>query len=518
MKPGTPPDHRGSGPAVYRYHDPHDLIPRAGIAPERLRDEAGWEESDHSLVRAAARRLRGGRAASCADVGAGRGRLLPVLAEVADQVTVIEPDAGRLDAARGIAADLSYACWRFVHADLTTADLAGERFDLVVCSHVLQHLAHGNRAPFLACLRDMTAPGGLLVLMFSGTADGPGRLLLSVLAPAGETVLTRDATPAEFDAAAGIRGPGGEAGDQLPRASRLACRPGRGRGSARRGRPARGEPFRVPRIHLPVRRGRRRCADPGPPAMCAWSPARRPAGPADMAALLLAAAIAAIAVIALLGRPAGPGPPTAAHPADRHLPRRPVNNGVAGPVPAAARSSPLRRPVVRRPGTQHGLRHGHAGHGPDDLPGCGSRRDPVAVAFHSELRQGLKEGLSSVRLDINDDYIATTQAPERLSKFMPSLAGHSPRRLTTSSFTPRRSSFVPTTQVTSPASHPAKARVIVFIDNEPADEGQGQLGERLGRVMSDVETGARIIASYVQLHVRAATRFSCCATPSSARP
>lgn len=218
MKPGTPPDHRGSGPAVYRYHDPHDLIPRAGIAPERLRDEAGWEESDHSLVRAAARRLRGGRAASCADVGAGRGRLLPVLAEVADQVTVIEPDAGRLDAARGIAADLSYACWRFVHADLTTADLAGERFDLVVCSHVLQHLAHGNRAPFLACLRDMTAPGGLLVLMFSGTADGPGRLLLSVLAPTGETVLTRDATPAEFDAAAGIRGPGGEAGDELPRA------------------------------------------------------------------------------------------------------------------------------------------------------------------------------------------------------------------------------------------------------------------------------------------------------------
>ena len=201
----------GAGAMGYRYPDPRDLIPRSGIEPVRVIDGAGWDEADQVMVQRAAALLPAGRAGSCADVGAGRGRLLPALLELADQVTVIEPDPGRLAGARGRAGRGRARC-RFLDADLATAQLGGARFDLVVCSHVLQHLATGQRADFTAALHGVTAPGGLLVLMCPGTLRGPGRLLLSERGPAPAGVSTREASAADFDEAAGPARPGGQPG------------------------------------------------------------------------------------------------------------------------------------------------------------------------------------------------------------------------------------------------------------------------------------------------------------------
>lgn len=46
---------------------------------------------------------------------------------------------------------------------------------------------------------------------------------------------------------------------------------------------------------------------------------------------------------------------------------------------------------------------------------------PSIVPFHAELRQGFKEGMSAVRLDVYDDYAVTSRAIERLAEFVPSL-------------------------------------------------------------------------------------------------
>ena len=188
--------------ASYSYPDAGDQIPRQGIDPVWVIAGADWDEADLLMVRRAAALLSGGRALSCVDVGAGQGRLLPAVLAVADEVTIIEPDAQRLSAARDQAVGLDRERSHFLCTDLAGAKVGATRFDLVVCSHVLQHLPTGQRAGFLASLRSITATDGLLVLMYSATSRGPGRLMLSEHLPGSGGVRTREVDTADFDRAA----------------------------------------------------------------------------------------------------------------------------------------------------------------------------------------------------------------------------------------------------------------------------------------------------------------------------
>lgn len=237
-----------------------------------------------------------------------------------------------------------------------------------------------------------------------------------------------------------------------------------------------------------------------------------------MAALLLAAAIAAIAVIALLASRLARG-------RRRLLTQR---TGIYLAVPSITALLVL-FPLQLKLSFSDGL--SFAGLVLSMVFGMGARAMdrmtsrlrigvviPSRSPFHSELRQGLKEGLSSVRLDINDDYIATTQAPERLSEFVPSLRralAKTPDYLVIHSPSVQ---LVSTAQVTGLLQEfIRRGGGIVFIDNEPTDKARAKLGKHYGRVMSDVETGAGIIASYVQLHVESGDEILVlCGPPSSA--
>lgn len=107
------------------------------------------------------------------DVGCGEGLLTRRLAPFAGRVTGIDTDAEMVGRARGTApANATY-----VRGDVLTADLPGP-YDLVTCFAVLHHV--GLR-PGLERLRELTAPGGTLVVVGLARPDTPARLAWSAL-------------------------------------------------------------------------------------------------------------------------------------------------------------------------------------------------------------------------------------------------------------------------------------------------------------------------------------------------
>ena len=100
------------------------------------------------------------------DVCCGVGELTRDLAARAVEVLGIALDAASLEVAR---ADTTAANVDYIHADVMTADL-GDPFDLVASVATLHHL---DLAVGLARLRDLTAPGGTLVVVGLARATTP---------------------------------------------------------------------------------------------------------------------------------------------------------------------------------------------------------------------------------------------------------------------------------------------------------------------------------------------------------
>ncbi|HJQ46724.1 MAG TPA: class I SAM-dependent methyltransferase [Amycolatopsis sp.] len=165
-------------PENYRYPDPGDRVTLSFIA--RHEPFPGyWQASERralDLVGELLAERLGPRAGTRAlDAGCGDGRLLPWLAKYAADITAADPDATRLDNARG--ADLPPGTdIAFQQAPIAGVD--GSGYDLVLCSHIVQHMPTGDIEAAVRHLHDITAPGGLLVLSHSRAAVGRGGYLL----------------------------------------------------------------------------------------------------------------------------------------------------------------------------------------------------------------------------------------------------------------------------------------------------------------------------------------------------
>lgn len=98
---------------------------------------------------------------SCVDIGCGGGLISEPLTRLGARVTGIDP------AARNIAAATAHAKAGGLEIDyrnVTAENLqaAGERFDLVVCLEVIEHVP--APAEFVGLLRALLKPGGLLIM------------------------------------------------------------------------------------------------------------------------------------------------------------------------------------------------------------------------------------------------------------------------------------------------------------------------------------------------------------------
>src|SRR4051794_17898257 len=155
------------------YPDAEDRIPATVVLREGDVSDEDWRARDEQLIHRAAQ-LRDGPIRSALDAGAGRGRLTGAIAAVAGDVVSLEPDPLRAAAAR---AEIGRhpAAIRVERCALASYE-APCSFDLVVCSHVVQHLSYRAQERAVRALRRLTCDGGVLVLMAVTTDAGQGAL------------------------------------------------------------------------------------------------------------------------------------------------------------------------------------------------------------------------------------------------------------------------------------------------------------------------------------------------------
>ena len=135
-------------------------------------DGVYWQRSEQRVLQLALEAVeRLPRPRAMVDIGCGQGRLLPVFAPHVDTLTALEPDPTRCAHARRAAAALGSG------VQVREGDhgaLKPRAYDVLLCSHVLQHLPGPLAHSVLAALGRAARPGALLVLAtthIAGPAD-----------------------------------------------------------------------------------------------------------------------------------------------------------------------------------------------------------------------------------------------------------------------------------------------------------------------------------------------------------
>lgn len=132
----------------------------------RAQDVLGVDLPEHTvrtyLEQQDIRRIlaRVGHVEVAADVGAGFGRLTPVLREFADDVAAFEREAEMVEVGMRL---LPWAAWYHI-ASLDRLPCANGLFDLVLTFTVLQHLTDESATAAAAEIRRIVQPGGHVLI------------------------------------------------------------------------------------------------------------------------------------------------------------------------------------------------------------------------------------------------------------------------------------------------------------------------------------------------------------------
>jgi len=139
-----------------------------------------WEKSEErvlNLALEAVQKLRNERLADgidkirLLDLGCGMGRLFGVFLPHVDEIVAAEPDAMRFAGAKaaGIAASLKYKkSVKVIHGDASAVE---GTFDIVLSSHVMQHIQTWTARALMETMSKFVEPGGLLIMTTTYT-DG----------------------------------------------------------------------------------------------------------------------------------------------------------------------------------------------------------------------------------------------------------------------------------------------------------------------------------------------------------
>jgi SAM-dependent methyltransferase len=184
----------------YTYPDPSDKVTFETIkALEPVRGY--WSSSDgimrRDFVGKVLEEFRKGRDLRGLDVGCGYGRLIPWLLDgFCQHVTALEPDPGRLRAAKN-SLDPNMAT-RVDFVERFVEDFAPpESFDLVVCSHLIQHVSHDHLRRILTKLRSLCGDGRIVLSTAHSTTGADRYVKAFVTADSGYG--EDPVSPQEFD-------------------------------------------------------------------------------------------------------------------------------------------------------------------------------------------------------------------------------------------------------------------------------------------------------------------------------
>jgi 2-polyprenyl-3-methyl-5-hydroxy-6-metoxy-1,4-benzoquinol methylase len=163
----------------YSYPDPGDRITLATI--QTLEPMPGyWSYSEDVMRRdfidSRLSDIKMKTNARGIDIGCGAGRLLPWLATYCHHLTALEPDPQRLHLARVRLDDNLASRIEFREMQLERLDEAAT-YDLVLCSHVLQHLRCDLLHSFVEKLRALCPKGGRIVVFTTHAPPGEDRFV-----------------------------------------------------------------------------------------------------------------------------------------------------------------------------------------------------------------------------------------------------------------------------------------------------------------------------------------------------
>jgi 2-polyprenyl-3-methyl-5-hydroxy-6-metoxy-1,4-benzoquinol methylase len=153
----------------YSYPDTNDKITSALIKKEE--PYAGyWEKSEKQILsiikRAIQKRLKKTNNSWLLDAGCGRGRLLPEFKPYFDKILAVDPDVQQIEKAADLAKHQGFANKAvFENVPIEEIDWKKESMDVILCSHVLQHVHTENVARILNKFNWLAKKGGLLFIM-----------------------------------------------------------------------------------------------------------------------------------------------------------------------------------------------------------------------------------------------------------------------------------------------------------------------------------------------------------------
>lgn len=160
---------------MYTYPDHNDLLTIQLIMSVSEGDY--WGESEDVVLKTAFDTIGEYDSPRMLDNGCGMGRLFPVFAPYVKSIFALEPDSQRYAVAVESAAALKDFDITVVNND-SSALTPDQQFDVVLSSHVLQHIPESVADSMIADMAEHTAPGGCIIVTTTHTDKPEDRLTI----------------------------------------------------------------------------------------------------------------------------------------------------------------------------------------------------------------------------------------------------------------------------------------------------------------------------------------------------
>lgn len=122
-----------------------------------------WEKSENEVLNQFRSLSKKKNHKKILDIGTGNGRLIPYYQNFFSDITVIDPDIKRLNVAKGVLKNHKNV--KFIQSTLLNSNLKDEKYDIILCAHVLQIIRTPYIKQFVAKMYKHLKPEGRLVIL-----------------------------------------------------------------------------------------------------------------------------------------------------------------------------------------------------------------------------------------------------------------------------------------------------------------------------------------------------------------
>jgi len=148
---------------MYFYPDTDDKITQNLI---RYKEpyKGYWKKSEEYMLSLAEEIFKSSKYERLFDLGAGKGRLLIRFSKYFNKIIAMEPDKKRLKAAKENVKKEGLKNIVFIQKSFLNSKLPKSYFDVVVCSHLIQHINTKDIKPTLDRIYEILKNNGILIL------------------------------------------------------------------------------------------------------------------------------------------------------------------------------------------------------------------------------------------------------------------------------------------------------------------------------------------------------------------